>query len=123
VLLLLVGLAVAVPILWTLSVGAVREARAGRAADPARGCRAWTAVRGLPGRLYRCGEPVYAGGTRCLPHERGGDDAASHPDAERVEAPRWAAEARVRARIGVPLAVLLLVALVSVAAWLLVRAG
>lgn len=105
-LLILVGLAFAVPILWTISVGAVREVREVRASDPRLGCQAWVAVAGLPGRRYRCGAAVYAGGTRCLRHEvdRDVEEEGAATDVTLVDEPQAVGRALVRARVGVPLA-------------------
>lgn len=111
----LVALVVAVPLLWAVSVGAIREAKAHRRAGAASGCRAWVEVAGMPGRRYRCCEPVYAGGPRCLRHEleADGDD----PGAEHVEESQAVARALVRARIGVPTAVAALALVVTLTAW------
>ncbi|WP_052667578.1 hypothetical protein [Nitriliruptor alkaliphilus] len=104
-LLILVGLAFAVPILWTVSVGAVREVREVRASDPRLGCQAWVAVAGLPGRRYRCGASVYAGGPWCLRHEVDREDQQEvAADVTLIDEPQGVGRALVRARVGVPLA-------------------
>jgi hypothetical protein len=121
VLLIVVGLAFAVPILWTVSVGAVREARRLRAVDPREGCQAWVTVPGLRGRVYRCGVPVYAGGSWCLRHELSGSRAEADPDVTAVDQPQEAGRALVRARVGIPLAVVTLLALVATTIWLVQR--
>lgn len=105
-LLILVGLAFAVPLLWTVSVGAVREVREGRRSDPRLGCQAWVPVAGLSGRRYRCCAPVYAGGSWCLRHEvdRGEEPDAAGTEARFIDEPQAVGRALVRARIGIPLA-------------------
>ncbi|MEX1164241.1 MAG: hypothetical protein WEB03_11745 [Nitriliruptor sp.] len=122
-LLLLVGLAFALPILWTISVGAIREARRAREVDPREGCQAWVAVRGVGGRLYRCAQPVFIeGGSRCLRHRQAERDPASvDPDADLIDQPQAVGRATALARIGVPLAVLVATALVGTAVWALTR--
>lgn len=122
-LLLLVGLAFAVPLLWTVSVGAVREARALRRTDPRVGCQAWVPVTGLRGRRYRCCEPTYAGGSWCLRHEveRPAEHEGAASDAMLIDEPQAVGRALVRARIGIPLAVASLVGagvvVVTLAGW------
>lgn len=104
-LLILVGLAFAVPILWTVSVGAVREVRQMRASDPRLGCQAWVAVPRLPGRRYRCGASVYAGGPWCLRHEVDREDQHEQAaDVTLIDEPQGVGRALVRARFGIPLA-------------------
>jgi hypothetical protein len=126
VILALIALAFAVPILWVVSVGALRDARRAREADPRAGCQAWVEVPRLPGRRYRCGSPVHvAGADRCLRHRspRSGSEVDPTPDPELtyLDQPAAAGRALALARIGVPLAVLALVATLILATWLLVR--
>jgi hypothetical protein len=123
VLLALIGLAFAVPILWVVSVGAVRDARRARELDPRAGCQAWVEVPRLRGRRYRCGSPVHvAGGDRCLRHRAPpGDvevDAPQDPSLTYLDQPAAAGRALALARIGVPLAVLAVLATVVLLAWL-----
>jgi hypothetical protein len=123
VLLILVGLAFAVPLLWTVSVGAVGEARAVRRTDPRIGCQAWVAVPGLPGRRYRCCEPIYAGGSWCLRHEvdRTDEHGSAGAGVTLVDEPQAVGRALARARIGIPLALASLVGagvvVVTLAGW------
>jgi hypothetical protein len=122
VLLALIGLAFAVPILWVVSVGAVRDARRARELDPRIGCQAWVEVPRLPRRRYRCGSPVHvAGADRCLRHRRVLDDdlGAAPGEVDLVDEPAAAGRAIALARIGVPVAAAVVVLLV-VSAWLLV---
>jgi hypothetical protein len=123
VLLLIVGLVVAVPIRWAVSAGALREVRRARELDPRQGCQAWVAVPRVRDRLYRCGEPVYAGGGRCLRHETGRapDAGATHPDARRVDEPQAVGRALALARVGVPLATLAAVAATALVVWAVAR--
>jgi hypothetical protein len=126
VILALIALAFAVPILWVVSVGALRDARRAREADPRDGCQAWVEVPRLPGRRYRCGSPVHvATADRCLRHRspRGGSEVDPPPDPALtyLDQPSAAGRALALARIGVPLAVLALVATVVLAIWLFVR--
>lgn len=117
-LLIIVGLAVGLPIVWVLSVGALREVRDARRDDPRAGCQAWVRVRGLPGRRYRCAQPLYAGGTWCLPHEVGvRDTAPTADDAITVDEPQTVGRALVQARIGVPLALVVVLGLVAAGVW------
>lgn len=124
-LLILIGLVFGAPILWTISVGALREARRMRRQDPRTGCQEWVAVRGMRGRLYRCSEPICAGGSRCLRHERGADESAeeTHPGAALIDEPQGVGRALALARIGVPLAVAASVAAVVLLVWALQRAA
>lgn len=124
-LLILIGLVFGAPILWTVSVGAVREARRMRQQDPRTGCQEWVAIRGLRGRLYRCGEPICAGGSRCLRHERGADENTeqTHPDSVLIDEPQAVGRALALARIGVPLAIAASVAAVVLLVWALQRAA
>lgn len=121
--LIAIGVLFGVPILWAVSVGALRDARAGRAMDPRTGCQAWVAVPGMPGRRYRCGEPRYAGGPRCRRHEvahaRG--DLEPDPDGTLIDESAAVGRAVRQARIGVPLAVLTVVGTVVLLAWTLER--
>jgi hypothetical protein len=126
VILALIALAFAVPILWVVSVGALRDARRAREADPRAGCQAWVEVPRLPGRRYRCASPVHvAGSDRCLRHRtpRGSREAVATPDPELtyLDQPAAAGRALVLARVGVPLAVLALLAAVAALIWLLAR--
>lgn len=124
-LLALIGLAFAVPILWVVSVGAVRDARRAREADPRAGCQAWIEVPHLPGRRYRCGSPVHvAGADRCLRHRapRGGEvEPQPDPALTYLDQPAAAGRALVLARVGVPLAVLVLLAAAAALVWALAR--
>lgn len=117
---MLIGLAFAVPILWTVSVGAVRQARRARASDPREGCQAWVAVRGLPGRRYRCCQPVPApGDDRCRQHRgREVPAAAETSGARLVDEPQEVGRSLALARVGVPAAAVALVGAVALAAWL-----
>jgi hypothetical protein len=121
VLLILVVLIIGTPILWAVSVGALREAGRARRRDPRDGCQAWVSVPGLRGRLYRCCEPLYAGGPWCRPHEvaRSRDTMEAPGDVTRVDEPQAVGRAIAQARIGVPIAVLVTVAAIAVAVWLL----
>jgi hypothetical protein len=126
VILALIALAFAVPILWVVSVGALRDARRAREADPRAGCQAWVEVPRLPGRRYRCGSPVHvAGADRCLRHRspRGGSevDPTPEPELTYLDEPAAAGRALVLARIGVPLAVLAVLAAAACLVWLLAR--
>lgn len=121
--LIAIGVLFGVPILWAVSVGALRDARAGRETDPRAGCRAWVVVPGMPGRRYRCGEPRYAGGPWCRRHEvahtRG--ELEAEPDARLIDEPAAVGRAVRQARIGVPLAVLTLAGSVALLVWALQR--
>lgn len=125
-LLALVGLLFAVPVLWAVSVGAVREVRRARARDPRVGCQAWVAVAGLGGCRYRCCEPVFAGGSLCRRHEVErsravpGEEAAD-PDLEMIDQPQAVGRALVQARIGIPLAAGALLGLIVLGVWASVR--
>ena len=121
-LLLLVGLLFGVPILWAVSVGAVREARRARRRSPRDGCQAWVAVPGLRGRRYRCCEPVYAGGSWCRRHEVARDgDPASVDDATLIDEPQAVGRALVQARIGIPLAILMVLGTGVLVVWAIQR--
>ena len=113
-LLILVVVAFGAPILWTVSVGAVREARRARQQDPRVGCQAWVAVPGLPRRLYRCAEPSYAGGPWCRRHEVLPEARDAHPDVELIDEPQSVGRALAQARIGIPLALATIVAAAAV---------
>lgn len=119
--LIAIGILVGAPILWTVSVGAVREARLARTRDPRSGCQAWVEVPGpgMRGRHYRCGEPRYAGGAWCRLHEvqraRGTFD--ERPDALRIDEHQAVGRAMARARIGVPLAGLSVLATAGFVVW------
>lgn len=123
--LIAIGVLFGVPILWAVSVGALRDARAGRAMDPRAGCQAWVAVPGMPGRRYRCGEPRYAGGPWCRRHEvaRARGELEAEPDATLIDEPAAVGRALRQARIGVPLAVLTMVGTVVLLVWALQRAN
>lgn len=124
-LLILVGLLLGVPILWTVSVGAVREARRAKRLDPRAGCQAWVAVPGVRGRLYRCCEPVYAGGSWCRPHEvvRAGNATDVDSDAAPIDEPQAVGRALAQARIGVPLALVALLGTVALIVWAIQHAA
>jgi hypothetical protein len=123
VILVAIGVLFGVPVLWAVSVGALRDARAGRAMDPRAGCQAWVAVPGMPGRRYRCAEPRYAGGPWCRRHEvahaRGLIE--EEPEATLIDEPAAVGRAVRQARIGVPLAVLTVAGTVALLAWALQR--
>jgi hypothetical protein len=125
VLLALIGLAFAVPILWVVSVGAVRDARRARELDPRVGCQAWVEVPRLRDRRYRCGAPVHvAGADRCLVHRRRTPDEAdppADPALTYVDEPAAAGRALALARVGVPLALLSLAGAVTLAVWAVAR--
>ncbi|MTV24064.1 hypothetical protein FTX61_01310 [Nitriliruptoraceae bacterium ZYF776] len=132
-LLLLVALLVGLPLLWTVSVGALRDLRRARALDPRSGCQAWVTVRRLPDRRYRCGTPTYAGTDRCRLHlatevtatPRAAGPAPGHATDRRgvrhLDEPQAVGQAIVLARIGVPLAVATSVGLVALSVWAAVR--
>lgn len=119
--LIAIGVLFGVPVLWAVSVGALRDARAGRAMDPRVGCQAWVAVPGMPRRRYRCGEPRYAGGPWCRRHEvaHARSDAEPEPDATLIDEPAAVGRAMRQARFGVPLAVLTVVGAVVLLGWAL----
>jgi hypothetical protein len=126
VILALIALAFAVPILWVVSVGALRDARRAREADPRAGCQAWVEVPRLPGRRYRCASPVHvAGADRCLRHRSPGGSGEVEPTPDPaltyLDQPAAAGRSLALARVGVPLAVLTLLATLALAIWLLVR--
>lgn len=122
-LLTIVGLVFAVPILWAVSVGAIRELRRARRRSPRNGCQAWVAVPGLGGRRYRCCEPVFAGGDRCRRHHGAGESplAQADVDAVFVDEPAAVGRALALARIGVPLAVVTVLVVFAVAWWAVLR--
>lgn len=124
-LLILVGLAFAIPVLWTVSVGALRELGRARGFDPRRGCQAWVAVPGLAGRRYRCCEPVYASGTWCRAHEVAlarGELATDH-DAVLIDESQAVGRALAQARIGLPLGLVAVVGVVALVVWAVQRAA
>ena len=110
----------AIPVLWALSVGALRTVRRARTRDPRQGCQAWVAISGLPGRRYRCGVPRDPGGAWCRRHEvdarRG--TLELEPDATLIDEPQQVGQGLAQARIGIPLAVLYLAAASGLIAWL-----
>jgi hypothetical protein len=123
VLLIAIGVAFGVPILWAVSVGAMRDVRRAREIGPRAGCQAWVAVPGMPGRRYRCCEPRHAGGPRCrlhaVAHARGTLD--EEPDATLIDEPAAVGRAIRQARIGIPLAALALAGGVVLLVWAVVR--
>jgi hypothetical protein len=123
VVLVLVGLAFAVPVLWTVSVGAMREVRRARRRSPRVGCQAWVTVPGLPGRLYRCCEPVYASGSFCRRHEadRGSDAPQGDSRPTTIDEPQAVGRALAQARIGIPLAILAVLGSVALLVWAIQR--
>lgn len=102
---LLVALVLAAVSLWSVSIGAVLDARRERDRDLATVCRAWVPLAGGH-RLYRCGAPTAAGRDHCPTHATPSrrNAAVTHPGAQRVEATRQWADARRKMRWGLPLA-------------------
>ncbi|MCC5948979.1 MAG: hypothetical protein JJT89_11035 [Nitriliruptoraceae bacterium] len=100
---------VGTPILWAMSVGALREVRRLQAQDPPwTGCPVWVRVRGVPGRRYRCAQRPAHGGTRCPQHEASARRGELHEPAGRdVEEPQDVGRALAQARLAIPLAVAL----------------
>jgi hypothetical protein len=123
VILIAIGVLFGVPVLWTVSVGAVREARRARRIDPRAGCQAWVKVPGLRGRRYRCGEPLFAGGPGCRLHdsERARDILHVDPDAELIDEHQAVGRALAQARIGIPLAVVTVLATCVLIVWTIQR--
>ena len=116
---LLVALALAAVSLWSVSIGAVLDARRERRRDLGSVCRAWVPLAGGE-RLYRCGATPVPGREHCPTHAAPSrrNAEATHPGAERVEATRQWADARRKMRWGLPLASATLVAVVvAVAVW------
>ena len=109
--LLLLGAVLAAVSLWSVSIGALLEVRRERHRDLTSLCRAWVPLAGGD-RLYRCGAPTVPGRDHCPTHASANrrNAAATHPDAERVEATRLWADARRKMRWGVPVASLALAA-------------
>ena len=125
-LLLLAVLAIALPVLWAVSFGALRDARRAREVDPREGCQAWVEVRGQPGRRYRCARPRFAGGTWCRRHEVAPDAERGAPDTadaevELIDEPQDVGRALAQARFGIPVAIATVVALLAATAWLVAR--
>jgi len=120
VLFIAAGAIAAIPVLWALTIGALRNAQRARDADPRRGCQAWVTIAGLPRRRYRCGTPRDAGGRWCRRHEaahrRG--ELEPEPDATLIDAPQELGRSLVQARIGIPLTALYLLGAVGLATWL-----
>jgi hypothetical protein len=128
VILIALGVLFGVPVLWTVSVGAVRDARRARQIDPRSGCQAWVTVRGLGGRRYRCGEPLFAGGPGCRRHESERardtlqvDPDKADPDAELIDEHQAVGRALAQARIGIPLAIVTVLATLVLIVWTLQR--
>ena len=117
--LIVIGVLFGVPILWAVSVGAMRDVRRAREIGPRAGCQAWVAVPGMAGRRYRCCEPRYAGGPWCRRHEvahaRG--TLEQDPDARLIDEPAAVGRAVRQARIGIPLVVLSVVGTVALLVW------
>lgn len=120
---IVLALIIGLPVLWTVSVGALRDARRARQLDPRDGCQAWVTVSGLRGRRYRCYEPVYAGGPWCRRHEVQGrtEPAEIDPDVDLIDEPQAVGRAIVQARIGIPLGIATVLGLVGALAWALQR--
>ena len=120
-LLILVVALFGAPILWTVSVGALREAGRARQRNPRVGCQAWVTVPGMRRRLYRCCEPVYAGGPWCRRHEvaRARDALPTAQDTTLIDEPQAVGRALAQARIGVPVALAAILGAGAVAVWLI----
>ncbi len=118
-LMIVAGVVFGVPIIWALSVGALRDRRRARELGPRTGCQAWVAVSGLPKRRYRCCEPVYAGGPWCRRHEVDRSPAPEPADATLIDEHQAVGRAVVQARIGIPLAALAVLVTVGAGGWAL----
>jgi len=118
-----IGVLFGVPILWAVSVGAMRDVRRAREIGPRAGCQAWVTVPGLSGRRYRCCEPRYAGGPWCRLHAvadtRG--TLERDPDARLIDEPAAVGHAVRQARIGIPLAVVSVVGTLGLLFWAVQR--
>ena len=118
--LLLLGAVLAAVSLWSVSIGALLEVRRERQRDLTALCRAWVPLAGGD-RLYRCGATTVPGRDHCPTHASPNrrNAAATHPEAQRVEATRQWADARRKMRWGIPVATVALVASVAtLAVWL-----
>lgn len=116
---LLVALVLVAVSLWSVSIGAVLDARRERRRALDEVCPAWVPLAG-GNRLYRCGAAPAPGRDHCPTHAAPSrrNAAATHPGAERVEATRQWADARRKMRWGIPLASATLAAVVvAVAVW------
>jgi hypothetical protein len=122
-LLALIALVFGVPVLWAVSVGALRDARRARQRDPREGCQAWVAVPRMGRRRYRCGAPLHAGGPTCRRHALAdlgspAAPAASEDGVVLVDEPQDVGRALAQARVGVPLAIASTLGALALLLWL-----
>lgn len=114
---LLLAAVLAAVFLWSVSIGAVLEIRREERRGLQGRCPAWVPLGRADGALYRCGVPVRRDAEHCGQHASPDRRAwaSQHPEWERIERTRAAADAASKLRWGVPLATICLLTVLALA--------